>query len=375
MFAGKDIYTQLYKDGYHYYYSTLFAILIYPLSFLPYYAAALLWLLLNLFFFFRTIQVIGKYFSLNTLSPRIQWVFLVLCFIASIKFVIQNIDCQQITMCILYLTVEGLDQVFSGKKTLGALLIALAINIKIFPVLFIPYLLYRKELRASIFTILFYVLLLELPALVIGVAQNNFYLISWWHLINPNDPLQITDSDEGGNFYSLITLLSTLFIKQPHLPDAPACIKNPIINLTINQFQYLILIVRLFFAFLTLYFLRTMPFKSSTGKAHRFWEISYLLLIVPLIFPHQPFYAYLFSLPAFCHVCYYIVKGPTTFSKAKYYTLTAIFAASVLLFNIRFIIGPIGTFYSYLKFPVWAALLLLIALAMCKASEEKLELS
>lgn len=370
-----NIYSNTFKDGYHYYYSVLFALLIYPFNLLPLYAATFIWLLLNLFLLYRIIRIIGRYFNLNALSPTQQWMFVLLCFVTSIKFTIQNIDCHQVTILILYLTLEGLEQIFSGKKTWGAFLIAFAINIKLLPVLFIFYLIYRKEFKASIFILLFYVILLELPALLLGTDMNNKYITDWWHLINPNDPQQVIDSDEGGNFHSLITLLSTLLVKQPHLPDAPATANWTIVDLTVQQFQYVILAVRLLFASFTLYFLRTLPFKASTSNMHRFWEISYLLIITPLIFPHQPFYAYLFAVPAICYIYYYLLTHKQIMTKTKFNISVILLTLSFLLCNIRFIIGAIDGYSRYLKFPVYGVLLLVVVLALFKVEKEKPELS
>ena len=51
---------------------------------------------------------------------------------------------------------------------------------------------------------------------------------------------------------------------------------------------------------LTIYFLATKPFQKIKHKDHILYEISYITLIMPLIFPHQMKYAFCFSLPAIC---------------------------------------------------------------------------
>ena len=55
-----------------------------------------------------------------------------------------------------------------------------------------------------------------------------------------------------------------------------------------------------FLILLTLLFLSTLPFRQSNSKAHTLYEISYIALIMPLIFPHQMKYAFYFLLPAVC---------------------------------------------------------------------------
>ena len=52
--------------------------------------------------------------------------------------------------------------------------------------------------------------------------------------------------------------------------------------------------LRLFLAVFTLYFLRTFPFQKSKSNLHRLWEVGYLFLVIPFLFPHQQNYAYFF---------------------------------------------------------------------------------
>src|SRR4029077_6908699 len=280
LFQGKDIFMLKYVDGYHYYYSLLFAILIYPFSWLPLLIAQYLWLLLNAFLMWRIVKILGGYFKLSTLPIKQQWIFFLMCCAFSAKFALANIYCHQITICVLYLTLQGLECIFSGKKIWGAVLIALGINFKLLPIVIIPYLLYRREFIASFVIVVAYAALLELPILFIGVQQNNFLLTSWWHLINPTNSEHVMDVEQRG-FHSLTSFLAVLLVDKP--PDKyELVIKRNIANLSIAQLNYVINIVRLAFVAFSFYFLRTRPFFSKINKAHRYWEISYILLITPL---------------------------------------------------------------------------------------------
>jgi len=65
LFQGKDIFYTGYIDSYRYYYSLLFAILVYPLNYLPMLAAQYVWLLLNGLLMVGVINILAKYFKLN----------------------------------------------------------------------------------------------------------------------------------------------------------------------------------------------------------------------------------------------------------------------------------------------------------------------
>ena len=108
IFAGKNTYCMTYAEGFHYYYSILFAILIYPFTLLPFYIGNLLWLCLNAFLLYRSIILIARYFkdiSFTSLAKTEYNYFTGLLYLQ--RFLLSNFHNQQITICILYLTLEG----------------------------------------------------------------------------------------------------------------------------------------------------------------------------------------------------------------------------------------------------------------------------
>jgi len=368
LFAGKDIYTLKYVDGYHFFYSVLFACFVYLLSFIPFYFAKLVWLLLNLYLLTRVVKIVAGYFNIGMLTVKEQWVFLGLCAVSCFKLVIQNFDCQQVTILILYLTLQGLESIWKGNKVWGALLIGLAINFKLLPLLLIPYLIYRREFKATLFIFIFYALFLELPALFIGTAQNNFLLASWWNIVNPTNPQHVLDTDEGG-FNSLTTWLATLLVYQPPQHGEPNMARN-IADISITQLSYVINAVRLLFLAFSLYFLRTIPFVKNVSKQHRFWEVSYFLLITPLLFPHQQFYSFLFAAPALCYIYYHFIRHYTGMSKPRYNLTIVAFALSFLLCNLSFLLGEYNIYYAYFKTLTYGVLLIVPLLAVSVPDKE-----
>lgn len=362
-FAGKDAYSIHYIDGFRYYYSVLFAILIYPLTTLPAYIGNLFWLALNAFFLYRIIILISRYFDLALLSQKQKLLFYILPFVFGLRFILSNFHNQQITICILYLIMEGLQFIFSGKKFAGALMLALGINIKLLPIVILPYLLYRREFKASFLIIIFYTALLFLPALILGFAQNNFLLTSWWRLINPTNSIHNLDVDER-SFHGISTLLATLLVQ--NVPDKFAMhIRRNIMDISYDHLVIVLNSVRLILISFSVYFLRTKPFKAILNTTHRFVEISYLLLLVPLIFPHQQDYAFLFIMPAVTYIIHYLFTEKSYLSVAKFRTLSIFMVLSYLLCNLSFILGEFRDYYEHFKILTYGALIIIPLLAVC----------
>ncbi len=363
LFHNKNIYTECYSQWFHYYYSLLFAILIFPLSYLPLYFAQLIWLALNAFFLYRIVKIIAGYFDVSSFSLRQKQVLLAVCIFFGLRLILDNFHVKQITICILYLALEGMRLITSGNKIRGALCIAFAINIKLLPIVLLPYLLYRKEFKASFYIIIFYALMMILPIMLIGPDRFNVLLSSWWNLVNPTTNKNILDVDER-SFHGLSTLLSTLLVK--NVPDNLALpIKRNIADVSLTQLTWILNITRLALISFSLYFFRTRPFVPAKNKLHGYWEVSYLLLIVPLIFPHQQHYAFLFIMPAVCYIFYYLASNFALIPPLKFRILMIACTLSYLCCNLSLLMGEFNVYYMHFKILTYGALLIIPILAAC----------
>jgi hypothetical protein len=372
LFRGKDIYSELYAQWYHYYYSLFFAILIYPLNYLPYYPAKVLWLAFNAFFLYRIIRIIMSFFDVTSLTMKQKYILLALCMLVGLRFILNNFHLSQATILILYLSLEGVKQIDSGNKIAGAFFIAFAINIKLLGLVLLPYLVYRNEIKAFASVILFYTMMLFIPVLVIGVDRNVALLGSWWELVNPMNTKNILDVDET-SFHSLSTLLATLLVA--HVPDSHALpIRRNIADMSVTQLTYILNTVRLMLILFSLYFFRTMPFRPAKNRLHRYWEVSYLLLLVPLIFPHQQCYAFLFIVPAECYVLYYLFVNRNLMTAARFKLITGAMVVIYLLGNLSLLLGEFQEYYDHFKIVTYGALSLIPVLAICKPNLEKEQL-
>lgn len=361
LLSGENIYEKTYNDGYHYFYSILFALIIYPLNFLPLHLAKFLWLSFNILLLYRLYQINKHLLPLFSLPEKLKKLFWILTFIFSFRLIHENLHVAQMSILLLYLCLEGILLITKKKVYSGTFLIALGINIKLLPIVILPYLLYRKYFKACGLIVLFYVCFFLLPIPIIGEQQFSVLIKTWGNLVNPLNSKHILDVEER-SFHSLTTLLSTLFVE--NVPDTYALpIKRNIANVSLEQLCKIILLVRLMFVAFTIYFLRSLPFKKSKSTLHQFWEISYLLAIIPLIFPHQQHYAFLFITPAFMYCLYYLINFKQSFNSFNQLAIITTLTVIYLSVNLKLILGEFNEYYEHFKILTYGAILLVILLS------------
>ncbi|HET6225122.1 MAG TPA: glycosyltransferase 87 family protein [Bacteroidia bacterium] len=300
-----DIYSTTYVSGFHYYYSPFFAWLLLPFVHLPFYIPKLIWLLLNLFFIHRIYKIVPEYLNLSIFSAHQRTAFWLLSTVLIARFFLINIHVIQMTIFLVYALLEGIQLIDHKKEIKGSMLLAVAINIKIMPIVIIPWLLYRNLFKASAYIVLFSVLYLLIPAIKLGWSYNMELHTAWWQLINPSHKEHLIDIDEA-ELHSITTWLPTLLIENARC-GADLTLKRNIANLPVETVVWIIQVVRVVLLAMVFYFLRSLPFRKVQSRLQQWWELSYILLITPLIFPHQQFYAFLFMLPAFFYLAYFFV--------------------------------------------------------------------
>ncbi|OFX32743.1 MAG: hypothetical protein A2X08_06770 [Bacteroidetes bacterium GWA2_32_17] len=372
LMLGKNIYNIQYNEWYHYYYDILFALILVPFTYMPLYIVKIMWLILNVFFVYRIWKILMNWLPVSLLKKSSKILFIIASFIFILSFLRDNFHLAQVTIFILYLTLEGLFLISNKKIIAGSLLIAFSINIKLLPIVIIPYLIYRNEWKSALFILGFILVFLFLPIEFIGVDYNNFLLVERWHLINPTNQAHILDTSER-SFHSLSTLLATLLVKDCGDWQVLA-LKRNIANISIENLNIVINLVRCALILFTLYFLRTKPFKNITVKLQKLYEISYLCLLIPLIFPHQQHYAFFFIFPASTYLVFYWIYlyfNKKNYNIGKYFkvkkiTLIIFISIAYFLTNSHFILGTFNNYYDHYKTLTYGVVILIILLAMCK---------
>ena len=363
----KNIYATLYNEWYHYYYSVLFAVFLSPFTLLSVHSATFIWLIANVYFLYRSWMILRFFSGIGELQKKVRFWLTVLIFLFMARFIRDNLHLAQMTICMLYLSLEGLFQMHRKKYRRAGFLIALGINIKLMPVFLIPYLAYRAEWKTLLSTLAFIAVLAFVPVLFIGWDYHFFLLTERWNLINPLNNEHILDVSER-SFHSITTWLSTLLVADAGNSFTLPLRRN-ILDIELTLLHTIINCVRLLFVLFTLYFLKGLPFRKMRNRLHMLYEASYILILIPLLFPHQQHYAFYFIFPAISYLAYYMYKvfiEQKDFSSSRRTFLAILLITSYLLTNANLIIGHFHQYYDHFKILTYGIFLIIITLSICR---------
>jgi len=366
---GQNMYAYHYIDGLPYYYSVFFAMLLTPFS-ENFFLAELLWSLLSFFLLFRTYKLIETFLDISVFSEKQYKLWLFLSVFFSLQFVLYNISLIQVTIFLLWAILESLNLLFKEKYILCGLLLGLAINIKVMPILLFSYLIYRGYFMVVFICISTIVILLFLPAIFIGNDFNQTLLSSWWQTIDPSNSTNGTVSDLGiHSIEALIPAYLTETVGQ-------LSYKRNIFNLSSGNIAIIINLSRILILSLSLFFLRSLPFKKQQTRLNFYWETSFFIMIIPLLLPRQHKYAFLLVTPMLCYLFYFFIL---TFNGNKtriYKFLLCIFSICLFFYSPLYGSSIIGWFLflftQHYKFLTFATLLIIPIAVYC--NPERLEL-
>ena len=327
LLSRQNIYQPPFIHNLQYYYSPLFALILIPFALIPYWISKFCWLLACVYFMVRSWKLTVSYFP-KSLPSNYQKAWMILPFIAVLRFIINNIGLVQITPFLLWAVLESF-RLFDKKKAVGgAALFGLALNIKLLPLTLLPYLLFRNKIKESLLIVGFFGIFLFLPALLHGVEFNNYLISQWWKIINPLNSEHSIETESGT--YGLVALIHVFITSTVgEMPYA-----RNFIDLNLQEVSLVVNMARVIFILITLAFLRSFPFKRETDRLKEIWEISYILAITPLLFPHQHKYAFLFVLPMMIYLYYFFLS----FQCGKAKKFTGLF---ILLIIISILFTPI----------------------------------
>ena len=358
-----NLYEQTYVNGFHYFYSPLFAVLLFPLTLLSSLAAAWIWNFFNFILLYRTWYILMQFFDPKTLQNkgRKRWLALSVFFFG-IYGIYANLHNHQMTILLVWAIFESLRFSNQNKAILGGGLLALVINFKIMPIVLIFYLLYRRNYKLVGYTFIFSMVYLGLPIIFIGYDYNSLLLQGWWELINPLNKEHIIDISERG-LSSLTTLIPILLMDIQYWNDIYSFPRN-ILSLEQDTVIKILNATRLLFTVFICYFLRSLPFVKAKNKLHQFWELSYLLICTMLVFPHQQHYAFFLGFPAIFYISYYLIISWNNGSGFYSWSLLLFMIIVTLAINSPFLLGEWRNWISYVKIPTYGFILLIIPLSI-----------
>ncbi len=368
--SGEDPYQKwIYiKEGHSclYFYSPFFALLLIPFSYLPNIVPNLLWLLFNSWCIYRIAKLLVHYIDSEILSTRqLQWILALTLFL-NLRFILYNFTLIQVTLFLVWGMLESLRLFREGKFWYGGMLLALVINIKILPIVLLPYLIYRKEFKGAGITLFFLCIYFLLPAFFVGWEFNKTLHLSWWGTINPSNQEHLIEAGLGP--HSLTALIPVLLT--PSTGELPN-VRN-ILNLDPATAILIMNACRLILVVLTLFVLKLPMFTKAKSKPDELREIAYIFLIVPLIFPHQQKYAFVFLIPAIfyvatCMVSLYELKDTKHNRKFNYLLILSIIFFILTTLTTDGLIGKqLNQLSQHFKLVTYGTLILVWILLLCK---------
>lgn len=358
---GGNPYEVHYGGGFKYFYSPFFAVLIYPLTHLPTGLVSILWNLLGLLMLIRVFWIISNHYLKGIRFNRNLVLFLGI--LLAVFPLYYNFHVTQMSIFMLFGVFESVYQAERKKWPVwGSFILAATINVKLLPLVVIPYLLYRGKFRASLLVILFLGVLMALPALVLGWSLNWSLHADWLNQVNPSNAENLLDIEEPA-LHSISSLVSALFSDQISLNELK--IPRHILVLDETTIYWISNLLRLLLIGGTLYVLRNLPFRTAKSQYSKVWELSYLCLVIPLLFPHQQVYAFALLLPASYYIVLYLHQAKPTLPKGRFGLLMALTILAGLIINIELYLGHFREYYWHYKVLTYGALLLLALLLVC----------
>ena len=286
-------------------YGPAFPFLMIPFACFSEQVAYILFFLFQIILLMRTFQVIERMLPINKLGLRQRNLWLLFSIACSLRFILHNIEFGQVTMLMLFLCVEGLYQIFYGNKLWGSFLLGLGIHIKLLPIVFVPYLLWRKEFGSAVLCAVFFIAFWFslIPFGTEGFTRQVFF--SWCTAINPLSERLTQDQEKiAFQMQGLQPLLATYLLNSRF---EGLGFKTNITTLSTPVFNAVLQLSRFLFIVFTLYFLKGSLFQPYAKGGKGFWQLSYLFLAVTLIFPQQQKYSLLLMTPFFSYIIWWLI--------------------------------------------------------------------
>ncbi len=201
-----------------------------------------------------------------------------------------------------------------------------------------PYLFYRGYFKNIAITIITFLFFLVLPGFFIGMNYNLFLLNQWWSVINPTHQEHLIETGIG--VHSLVAMM-VFFTETTGEIDY----RRNILNLSHQNVEIILNFSRIFLLFLSLFFLKSQPFKKETNNLKSFWELSYFVLMIPLLMPHQQKYGFLLVCPMIYYLLYFFIGTFYSPIKTKaYYSAFYTFVACMIIYSPIYGSSVIGKF-------------------------------
>jgi hypothetical protein len=219
--------------------------------------------------------------------------YLLLLVVTMVKVLMANFTYNQITIWLLWMMLEAYRCFQNQKFIWGILLLCLGINIKLLPMVMVPYLLwaYPQPIKHLGIGVLALLIMYCIPAVWLGFGYNADLFKAWWQTLNPVSDVHSIQTYE----YGLMDLSATvtkycsaeLVYLEPdlHIIDLP----KSVLFILVNGLRVALLGMAVHLAWR----LKT----SAYGVSFQLAVFAAFMALIPMCFPHQREYSYLLLMP------------------------------------------------------------------------------
>ena len=257
---------------------------------------AYLWLVLQLACLARSWNILEQRLTKpSSASKRLVRLALIVSMIWMSRFLVYNFRMVQVTPYLLWATLEAWHQASNVKGRWAYGVLAFGIATKILPILLLPGWLAKARWKPVLWTATFVSVWMALPCLFWGWEHVLEWNISWWNVINPSQSQFVVNTET--NAQTIAGILSALSQENVGL-------------LTQDSVGIASQALRLTVLFAVLFRLWQNRRSINDENYARQWvrEVGIICITIPLLFPHQQKYAFLFAFPAIVYLVLWLLE-------------------------------------------------------------------
>ncbi len=287
---GENIYGEPHYINLRYFYSPLFSCIMALFQGVDVLVMKVVWWVVNVVLLLRLIYLVYTHIIANATHGLLIY-FLTILLMS--KIVLLNVVGNQMTIVMLWTAMEAYHQLKKDRIFLAVFVLCLGINIKLLPMVVVPYILYiaREPKKVFLYGIGIFFSLAFLPAFFIGWDYNLFLISEWWKTLNPVSSIHAVQTYEE-------KILDAGAMISKYLSDKPVY-NEPSLNIAAWSDSTIFLLtnaIRVAMLSMVLYFAYTIK-KPLLGLHQHIIVLPAFLALVPICFPHQREYSFLFHMP------------------------------------------------------------------------------
>lgn len=356
------------KDDLQYYYSPFFAWLLMPFTMLSWWIPEFAWLLFSAWCYYRCWKLVEQYLSPKLLSQKEHAFWIIATLLILFRYINDNFHMIQMTFFLLWVCMESTELVWKKRPIAGGALLGLGIAIKTMPLPFVVYWLYRKQFKAAAVAVLALAVYLLVPGLLLGFDRNMDLLEAWWAVINPANAEHSIEAGPG--LHSLTAFVPVYFTET--VGQIP--VQRNWFDFSAEQAMMITNVARFLLVVSTLFFVGLVPFENRVSSRRRLYETAYLCICIPLLFPHQQKYAFLFVMPAVAWLIYWFLARKQAKMPIKGFQWVSLIgfvaALMVLTLTVRGVLGRYGYDWAqHFRIMTLGVLMLIPVLYTCKPED------